>query len=105
MFSKRLGYSPHGGDPLTNHGLDTRLHLKRIVSPFDPQSKIAEGEPLPTSLRYRGECLVQTGHNRCVVSVFDYRVARGETVRWQEEEVDWGSYLPWGEVRSTSCRL
>lgn len=48
---------------------------------------------------HRGECLVQTGHNRCVVSVFDYRVAEGETVRWQEEEVDWGSYLSWKEVQ------
>lgn len=62
--------------------------------------KAAEGQPLPASLRYRGECLVQTGHNRCVVSVFDYRVGPGETVQWQEEEVDWGSYLPWHEVNA-----
>lgn len=55
---------------------------------------------LPASMRYRGECLVKTGHNRCVVSVFDYRAAPGETVRWQEEEVDWGSYVPWREVKS-----
>ncbi|CAM9316780.1 unnamed protein product [Pylaiella littoralis] len=55
---------------------------------------------MPASMRYRGECLVQTDHNRCVVSVFDYRVAPGEAVTWQEEEVDWGSYLPWEEVVS-----
>ncbi|CAM9772392.1 unnamed protein product [Ectocarpus sp. 6 AP-2014] len=53
-----------------------------------------------TSMRYRGECLVQTGHNRCFVSVFDYRVVAGETVKWQEEEVEWGSYVPWEEVVS-----
>lgn len=58
---------------------------------------------MPASMRYRGECLVQTGHNRCVVSVFDYRVAPEETVKWQEEEVDWGSYLPWDEVRLWWC--
>ncbi|CAN0585831.1 unnamed protein product, partial [Ectocarpus sp. 12 AP-2014] len=50
--------------------------------------------------RYRGECLVQTGHNRCFVSVFDYRVVAGETVKWQEDEVEWGSYVPWEEVVS-----
>ncbi|CAM9888884.1 unnamed protein product [Ectocarpus fasciculatus] len=53
-----------------------------------------------TSMRYRGECLVQTGHNRCFVSVFDYRVVPGETVKWQEDEVEWGSYVPWEEVVS-----
>ncbi|CAN0143376.1 unnamed protein product [Ectocarpus sp. 4 AP-2014] len=53
-----------------------------------------------TSMRYRGECLVQTGHNRCFVSVFDYRVVAGETVKWQEDEVEWGSYVPWEEVVS-----
>lgn len=58
---------------------------------------------MPASMRYRGECLVQTDHNRCVVSVFDYRVAPGEAVTWQEEEVDWGSYLPWEEVRGVFC--
>lgn len=47
---------------------------------------------------YRGECLVLTDYNRCLVSVFDYRVAEGETVRWQAEEVDWGSYLSWEKV-------
>lgn len=49
-------------------------------------------------MRYRGKCLVQTGHNRCFVSVFDYRIVAGETVKWQEDEVEWGSYVPWEEV-------
>lgn len=42
--------------------------------------------------------MVQTNLNRCVVSVFDYRVAPWETVSWQEEEVEWGSFVPWDEV-------
>lgn len=56
------------------------------------------GDDLLVTPGHRGECLIQTGHNRCVVSVFDYVVAPGETVRWQEEEVEWGDYLSWEEV-------
>lgn len=56
-------------------------------------------------LALRGECMVQTKSNRCLVSNFDYRVKPWETVRWQAEEVDWGSYVSWEEVRKKKTVL
>jgi len=43
-------------------------------------------------------CTVCTSYNRCVVTLFTYAEDGGEIVRWQEEEVAWGEFVPYGVV-------
>jgi 8-oxo-dGTP pyrophosphatase MutT (NUDIX family) len=44
-------------------------------------------------------CVVCTSYNRCVVDVFGYAVdTTTERIKWQEEEVAWGAFVPYGIV-------
>lgn len=48
-------------------------------------------------------CTVCTGYNRCVVVLFSYAMhAATETVQWQEDEVSWGSFVPYTVVMATA---
>ena len=49
------------------------------------------------------KCVVCTSYNRCVVSVFTYRcdMAR-EIIRWQEEEVAWGDFVPYTDIEKAA---
>ncbi|CAM9399537.1 unnamed protein product, partial [Choristocarpus tenellus] len=53
----------------------------------------------PERLERRLRCIVSTEYNRCLVEVFDYLPGPEEVISWQEEEVTWGAYLGWDEVR------
>jgi 8-oxo-dGTP pyrophosphatase MutT (NUDIX family) len=50
-------------------------------------------------------CVVCTSYNRCVVDLFCYATDRDtESVRWQEEEVSWGSFVPYQVVAAAADR-
>lgn len=51
------------------------------------------------------DCTVCTAYNRCVVTVFcfEYESLR-DSISWQEEEVAWGSFVPYSVIES-SARL
>lgn len=45
------------------------------------------------------KCTVCTSYNRCVVTVYTYRVdSNTDDIKWQEEEVQWGGYVPYDVV-------
>lgn len=45
------------------------------------------------------KCTVCTSYNRCVVTVYTYRVDSNiDDIQWQEEEVQWGGYVPYDVV-------
>ena len=51
------------------------------------------------------DCTVCTSYNRCVVTLFSYTMkSREETVTWQEEEVEWGSFIPYEVVVAAADR-
>jgi 8-oxo-dGTP pyrophosphatase MutT (NUDIX family) len=42
------------------------------------------------------QCTICTAYNRCVVSMFAYQcLTDAESIRWQEEEVQWGEFVPY----------
>ena len=43
-------------------------------------------------------CTVCTSYNRCVVSMFTYMSCNLENITFQEEEVDWGKFVPYDIV-------
>jgi 8-oxo-dGTP pyrophosphatase MutT (NUDIX family) len=48
-------------------------------------------------------CVVCTNYNRCVVSVFAYQVdAALESVRLQDDEISWGSFVPYSVVEGAA---
>ena len=48
-------------------------------------------------------CVVCTAYNRCVVVLFGYTMDLSkETVSWQEEEVAWGSFVPYPVVEAAA---
>jgi 8-oxo-dGTP pyrophosphatase MutT (NUDIX family) len=50
-------------------------------------------------------CTVCTGHNRCVVDLFCYTMdTKSEHVSFQEEEVAWGSFVPYEIVQAAADR-
>jgi 8-oxo-dGTP pyrophosphatase MutT (NUDIX family) len=50
-------------------------------------------------------CTVCTAYNRCVVTLFTYTMeSQEETVTWQEEEVDWGNFVPYPIIESAADR-
>jgi len=46
------------------------------------------------------KCIICTAYNRCVVTMFTYKYISGgaENVKWQEEEVAWGDFVPYDVV-------
>jgi len=51
------------------------------------------------------DCTVCTSYNRCVVTLFSYTMkSREETVTWQEEEVEWGGFIPYEVVVAAADR-
>jgi 8-oxo-dGTP pyrophosphatase MutT (NUDIX family) len=50
-------------------------------------------------------CVVCTSYNRCVVDLFCYSMNEEiECVTWQEEEVAWGSFVPYEVVEAAADR-
>ena len=50
-------------------------------------------------------CTVCTAYNRCVVTLFSYTMnSDQETVTWQEEEVDWGSFVLYSVILAAADR-
>lgn len=50
-------------------------------------------------------CIVCTGYNRCVVDLFCYTMnTQTEQIRWQPEEVAWGSFVPYDVVQDAASR-
>jgi 8-oxo-dGTP pyrophosphatase MutT (NUDIX family) len=50
-------------------------------------------------------CVVCTAYNRCVVTLFSYAMnTQEETVAWQEEEVDWGNFVPYEIIVAAADR-
>lgn len=48
-------------------------------------------------------CIVCTAYNRCVVTVFTYKYVSGkEIIKWQEEEVAWGEFVPYDIVNKAA---
>ena len=65
------------------------LGLKRALE--DPEGDALRG-PL-------FNCIICTSYNRCVVTLFTYRFDTStEQVKWQEEEVQWGDFVPYALV-------
>ena len=49
------------------------------------------------------KCVICTDYNRCVVSMFAYQcVTAKEKISWQEEEVQWGEFVPYHVVEAAS---
>jgi len=49
------------------------------------------------------DCTVCTAYNRCVVTVFCFQFDSSlDIISWQEEEVAWGSFVPYSVVESSS---
>lgn len=50
------------------------------------------------------KCTVCTSYNRCVVTLFTYKYTSGEdAVKWQEEEVSWGDFVPYDIVEQAAA--
>jgi 8-oxo-dGTP pyrophosphatase MutT (NUDIX family) len=50
-------------------------------------------------------CVVCTAYNRCVVTLFAYTMDQAaESIRWQAEEVAWGSFVPYEVVEAAADR-
>jgi len=50
-------------------------------------------------------CTVCTAYNRCVVTLFSYVMnSQDEMIAWQEEEVDWGSFVPYPVILAAADR-
>jgi 8-oxo-dGTP pyrophosphatase MutT (NUDIX family) len=67
-------------------GLRGALEYRRDESKFNPLSSELF------------QCTICTAYNRCVVSMFAYQCLSEESVRWQEEEVQWGEFVPYDVV-------
>ena len=52
------------------------------------------------------KCLICTAYNRCVVSMFTYRYddKLGDTIKWQEEEVDWGDFVSYSLIKRVAAK-
>lgn len=48
------------------------------------------------------QCTVCTSYNRCVVSMFTYQCMDFETIKWQEEEVQWGDWVSYRDVEMSA---
>jgi len=49
------------------------------------------------------QCVVCTDYNRCVVTLYCYVMNKEtETVKWQEEEVAWGDFVPYPVVEAAA---
>jgi isopentenyldiphosphate isomerase len=50
------------------------------------------------------KCLICTSYNRCMVSMFTYRYdgREGDNIKWQEEEVDWGDFVPYNLIKQVA---
>jgi 8-oxo-dGTP pyrophosphatase MutT (NUDIX family) len=49
------------------------------------------------------KCTICTSYNRCVVTVFTYKyLSSEESIRWQEEEVSWGDFVPYQTVEKAA---
>ena len=50
------------------------------------------------------KCVVCTGYNRCVVSMFAYQcISTEENISWQEEEVQWGEFVPYHVIEAAAA--
>lgn len=50
------------------------------------------------------KCTVCTSYNRCVVTVFTYKyLSSDENIKWQEEEVSWGDFVPYHIVEQAAA--
>ena len=47
-------------------------------------------------------CVVCTSYNRCVVSMFTYKCMDDEIIKWQEEEVQWGDWVSYTDVKTSA---
>jgi len=62
-------------------------------------------QPCPQLSERLLQCVVCTGYNRCVVDLFSYTMdSSKETVKWQVEEVAWGSFVPFATVEAAADR-
>ena len=51
------------------------------------------------------DCVVCTAYNRCFVTLYTYVMdTTQETVTWQEEEVDWGQFVPYPIIVAAADR-
>ena len=51
------------------------------------------------------QCVVCTAYNRCVVDLFVYVMnTREESIQWQDEEVAWGSFVPYKTIEAAADR-
>lgn len=49
------------------------------------------------------KCTVCTSYNRCLVTVFTYKyLSNQEEIKWQEEEVSWGDFVPYHIVEKAA---
>jgi len=50
------------------------------------------------------KCIVCTSYNRCVVTVYTYKFVSGvDSISWQEEEVQWGDFVPYDVVANSAA--
>jgi isopentenyldiphosphate isomerase len=50
-------------------------------------------------------CIVCTAYNRCVVTLYCYRMDTSrEQISWQEEEVAWGAFVPYAIIQAAADR-
>jgi isopentenyldiphosphate isomerase len=51
------------------------------------------------------QCIVCTAYNRCVVDLFVYVMnTKNESIQWQDEEVAWGSFVPYRTIEAAADR-
>ena len=66
----------------------------------EKNEKATEANPLSEKLF---QCTICTSYNRCVVSMFTYTCDTTiEKISWQEEEVDWGDFIPYDIIEGAA---
>jgi 8-oxo-dGTP pyrophosphatase MutT (NUDIX family) len=79
--------------------LGLKLALKEEVS-TSTSARIGEMKTLSDELF---KCIVCTSYNRCVVTLFTYKCDMNEeTIKWQEEEVAWGDFVPYADIEKAA---
>lgn len=93
MFVGGVALADEPSDVTARREIAEELGLSRAL-----ESNSALSEPIL-------DCLVCTNLNRCLVTLFCYTMnTSNEEITWQEEEVEWGDFVPYPLVAASADR-
>mmetsp|Transcript_28927 Transcript_28927/g.33621 ORF Transcript_28927/g.33621 Transcript_28927/m.33621 type:complete len:586 (+) Transcript_28927:121-1878(+) len=83
-------------------GLDRPLRILEESSHKESKNEMVENDNMMMTMesplsKPLFKCTVCTSYNRCVVTVFTYKFEQEKdcNIKWQEEEVSWGDFVPY----------